>query len=74
MSDASSAILVGACAGVAVVSLALGYVAELVIPVQVKAIPIAPPKKTIEERVELLEKSAPPAPPAETPPTPRVVG
>jgi hypothetical protein len=80
MGDASSAILVGACAGVAVVSLALGYLAELVIPVQKQATPPPPPKeKTIEERVEILEKTTLPPPqtnasaPQETP-TLRVVG
>jgi hypothetical protein len=66
MGDASSAILVGACAGVAVVSLALGYLAELVIPVQIQkqllpALPALPalPKeeKNIEERVKILEKA-----------------
>lgn len=79
MGDASSAILVGACAGVAVVSLALGYLAELVIPVQKQATPPPPPKeKTIEERVEILEKTTLPpqtnvSAPQETP-TLRVVG
>ena len=81
MGDASSAILVGACAGVAVVSLALGYLAELVIPVQKQATPPPPPKeKTIEERVETLEKTTllpPPQTNVSAPPeTPslRVVG
>jgi len=81
MGDASSAILVGACAGVAVVSLALGYLAELVIPVQKQATPPPPPKeKTIEERVETLEKTTLPPPPQtnvsapQETPTLRVVG
>jgi hypothetical protein len=78
MGDVSSAILVGACAGVAVVSLALGYLAELVIPVQRRASPPPPKEKTIEERVEILEKTTLPpqinASVSPETPTLRVVG
>lgn len=78
MGDAASAALVGACAGVAFISLAVGYLAELVVPVNVKPPPPPPPKeKTLEERVEIIEKkegiapSAPSAPPPDRlPPAP----
>ena len=87
MGDAASAALVGACAGVAFISLAVGYLAELVVPVSTKPAPPPPEilvskEKTLEERVEIIEKkegiapsaddvppppSAPPAPPPVTP-------
>lgn len=84
MEASASAVLIGACAAVSVISFAAAYLAELVIPVQTKAAPAArpPPKeKTLEERVEFIEKkegiapppapppvlpSAPPAPPVQT--------
>jgi hypothetical protein len=72
MGDAASAALVGACAGVAFISLAVGYLAELVIPVQVKPAPPPPPKeKTLEERVKVIEEKegiAAPTPPLSVPP------
>jgi len=85
MGDAASAALVGACAGVAFISLAAGYLSELVVPVQLKAAPPPPPppkEKTLEERVAIIEKkegialaNTPPALPAlPAPETPRVVG
>jgi hypothetical protein len=72
MGDAASAALVGACAGVAFISLAVGYLAELVVPVSTKPAPPPPEilvskEKTLEERVEIIEKKegiAPPAPSA----------
>ena len=85
MGDAASAALVGACAGVAFISLAVGYLAELVVPVSTKPAPPPPEilvskEKTLEERVEIIEKkegisapppSAPPsAPPADDLPPP----
>ena len=68
MADTASAVIVGACAGIAFVSLAVGYLSELVIPVQVKpALPPPPKKKTLEERVEIIEKKEGIAPPPPAP-------
>lgn len=71
MGDAASAVLVGACAGVAFISLAVGYLAELVVPVEVKPPPPPPPKeKTLEERVAIIEKKEGiPAPTIAPPPS-----
>jgi len=84
MGDAASAVLVGACAGVAFISLAVGYLAELVVPVSTKPAPPPPEmlvskEKTLEERVAIIEKkegifTAPPAPPADRPGTQITVG
>ena len=81
MGDAASAALVGACAGVAFISLAVGYLAELVVPVSTKPAPPPPEilvskEKTLEERVKVLETDAgvsppaPSAPPTDAPATP----
>ena len=75
MGDAASAALVGACAGVAFISLAVGYLAELVVPVSTKPAPPPPEilvskEKTLEERVKVLETDAgvsPPPPPSAPP-------
>ena len=81
MEDSASAVLIGACAAVSVISFAAAYVAELVIPVQTKsepaapAAPAAPKKKTLEERVEFIEKKEgippPSAPPSDPPVLPQ---
>ena len=67
MGDSASAVLIGSCAAVSIISFAAAYVAELIIPVQIKPAPPPPPKeKTLEERVEIIEKKqggAPPPPP-----------
>lgn len=73
MGDAASAALVGACAGVAFISLAVGYLAEVVVPVSTKPAPPPPEilvskEKTLEERVKVLETDAGVSPPPSAPP------
>ena len=77
MADTASAVIVGACAGVAFISLAVGYLSELVVPIQVKSPPPPPElvsrkEKTLEERVEIIEKKQEVLP--QSVETPRVVG
>ena len=59
MGDAAgsgSGILIAVCAGIAVLSAAVGYVAERVVPVdKVPAVELKPDPPTIEKRVDTLE-------------------
>ena len=61
MGDAASAssgsgILIAVCAGIAVLSAAVGYVGERVVPVdKVPAVELKPDPPTIEKRVDTLE-------------------
>ena len=55
MGDAAG-ILIAVCAGIAVLSAAVGYVAERVVPVdKVPAVELKPDPPTIEKRVDTLE-------------------
>jgi len=88
--SASSSIFIALCGGVAVISAAVGYIAERIAPVdKTEVVAPAPEPPTLEERVEKIENTVgavpvrltpdnlslpPPAPPAPSAPLPMLGG